>query len=543
MADVQLESARADYDRGDWSAAYAGWSAADPGLLSAEELEDFAVAAELTGHHDDTIAALQRAFRKSQEAGDLGRSVRCAFRITMTSYVHGESALARGWTSRAEGLVTEAGEDAAGAAVGWVDFLRMFRALGTGDYATAGSYADRVAERGRRHAEPDLTALGLCAQGRMAIYSGRVVEGLARLDEAMVRVIAGEASPVVAGHVYCTAIEGCQEISDFGRVAEWTAALERWCAAQPGLLAFTGQCAVHRGQLLRLHGEWQRALEEFEHATRRYREVNAPDAVGLAAYEAGEVLRLRGEYAEAYAAYERAADSGFDPQPGLALLWSARGEGAAALAAIDRLLAETGGDVQRCRLLPAAVDVLVDAGEVDRARNAAAELDGLAGRFGCVWLEAAAAHAHGTVELAAGDAAGALPYLRKAQQLWARADATYERSQARLLTGRALAEVGDTESSRRELEAARTVFRQIGAGPAADEAEALLAPASLPAGLTAREAEVLRLVASGRSNAQIAADLVLSEKTVARHLSNIFTKLDVRSRTAATAFAYEHGVV
>ncbi|MBG6096682.1 LuxR C-terminal-related transcriptional regulator [Nocardioides luteus] len=543
MADVQLESARADYDRGDWSAAYAGWSAADPGLLSAEELEDFAVAAELTGHHDDTIAALQRAFRKSQEAADLGRSVRCAFRITMTSYVHGESALARGWTSRAEGLVTEAGEDAAGAAVGWVDFLRMFRALGTGDYATAGTYADRVAERGRRHAEPDLTALGLCAQGRMAIYSGRVVEGLARLDEAMVRVIAGEASPVVAGHVYCTAIEGCQEISDFGRVAEWTAALERWCAAQPGLLAFTGQCAVHRGQLLRLHGEWQRALEEFEHATRRYREVNAPDAVGLAAYEAGEVLRLRGEYAEADAAYERAADSGFDPQPGLALLWSARGEGAAALAAIDRLLAETGGDVQRCRLLPAAVDVLVDAGEVDRARNTAAELDGLAGRFGCVWLEAAAAHAHGTVELAAGDAAGALPYLRKAQQLWARADATYERSQARLLTGRALAEVGDTESSRRELEAARTVFRQIGAVPAADEAEALLAPASLPAGLTAREAEVLRLVASGRSNAQIATDLVLSEKTVARHLSNIFTKLDVRSRTAATAFAYEHGVV
>ncbi|WP_328530880.1 response regulator transcription factor [Nocardioides sp. NBC_00368] len=543
MADVQLESARVDYDRGDWGAAYAAWYASDPDLLSAEELEDFAVAAELTGHHDETIAALQRAFRRSQEAADLGRSVRCAFRITMTAYVHGEGALARGWTSRAEGLVTEAGEDTAGAAVGWVDFLRLFRALDTGDYATAGSYADHVAELGRRHAEPDLTALGLCAQGRMAIYAGRVAEGLARLDEAMVRVIAGEASSVVAGHVYCTAIEGCQEISDFGRVAEWTTALERWCAAQPGLLAFTGQCAVHRGQLLRLHGEWQRALEEFDDATRRYREVNAPDAVGLAAYEAGEVLRLRGEYAEADAAYERAADSGFDPQPGLALLWSARGEGPAALAAIDRLLAETGGDVQRCRLLPAAVDVLIEAGEGDRARDAAAELDALAGRFGCVWLEAAAAHAHGAVELAAGDAAGALPYLRKAQQLWARADATYERGRARLLTGRALAEAGDTESSRRELEAARTVFRQIGARPAADEAEALLAPASLPAGLTAREAEVLRLVASGRSNAQIATDLVLSEKTVARHLSNIFTKLDVRSRTAATAFAYEHGVV
>lgn len=186
---------------------------------------------------------------------------------------------------------------------------------------------------------------------------------------------------------------------------------------------------------------------------------------------------------------------------------------------------DTDGPVQRCRLLPAAVEVLLAAGESDRARQVGAELDGLAGHFGCVWLEAAAAHAHGAVELAAGDAAGALPYLRKAQQLWA------------------LAGVGDAESSRRELEAARTVFRQIGARPAADAAERLLAPASLPAGLTAREAEVLRLVASGRSNAQIAADLVLSEKTVARHLSNIFTKLDVRSRTAATAFAFEHGVV
>ena len=187
--------------------------------------------------------------------------------------------------------------------------------------------------------------------------------------------------------------------------------------------------------------------------------------------------------------------------------------------------------------------MLLDAGSVDRAREVATELDGVAGHFGCAWLEAAAAHAHGAVELAAGDAAGALPYLRKAQQVWARAEATYDRSRARLLTGRALAAVGDTESSRRELEAARTAFRQIGARPAADHADRLLAPASLPAGLTAREAEVLRLVASGCSNAQIAAELVLSQKTVARHLSNIFTKLDVGSRTAAAAFAFEHGVV
>lgn len=540
MADAQLERARADYARGDWGAAYSAWSAADLDALSVEELEDFSVAAELTGHHDTAVAALHRAFGHSQEASDLGRSVRCAFRITMTALTHGEVALAGGWTSRAEGLVVDLDD---GVELGWVAFLRIFRALGTGDFATAGACADEVAARGRRHGDPDLTALGLCSQGRMALYSGRIAEGQALLDESMVRVIADETSPVVAGHVYCTAIEGCQEISDFGRVAEWTAALTRWCAAQPGLLAFTGQCAVHRGQLLRLHGEWQQALDELELATRRYEEVGAPDAVGLAAYEAGEVLRLRGDYGDAEAAYQRAADSGFDPQPGLALLWLWRGQDRPALAAVERLLSETGGPVQRCRLLPAAVEVLLGAGSLEHAREVAAELDGLARHFGCTWLEGAAAYASGAVELASGDAAGGLPYLRKAHQLWARAEAVYDRSRARLLTGRALAAVGDTESSRRELEAARRTLRQIGARPAADHADRLLAPGSLPSGLTAREAEVLRLVASGRSNAQIAAELVLSEKTVARHLSNIFTKLDVSSRTAAAAFAFEHGVV
>jgi ATP/maltotriose-dependent transcriptional regulator MalT len=356
-------------------------------------------------------------------------------------------------------------------------------------------------------------------------------------------VIAGEATPIVAGHVYCTAIEGCQEISDFGRMAEWTSALERWCAAQPGLLAFTGQCAVHRGQLMRIRGEWSAALDEFELASRRYRQVGSRDAVGLAAYEAGDVHRLRGDWERADAAYQVAADHGYDPQPGLALLWLARGRAEAACAAIDRLLAEAGGPVQRCQLLPAGVEVLVASGDLERARAATAELGSLASTFGCVSLEAAAALAFGVVELAAGDASGALPYLRKAHQLWTRAGAPYERARVQVLMGRALAAVGDEGSARRELEAARSTFRQLGAGPAADEVSVLLAPPTLPAGLTAREVEVLRLVASGRSNAQIAAALVLSEKTVARHLSNIFGKLEVGSRTAATAFAFEHDLV
>jgi DNA-binding CsgD family transcriptional regulator len=294
---------------------------------------------------------------------------------------------------------------------------------------------------------------------------------------------------------------------------------------------------------MRIRGEWTAALDEFELASRRYRQVGSPDAAGLAACEAGDVHRLRGSWEDADAAYQVAADHGYDPQPGLALLWLASGRVEAARGAIDRLLAEGRGPVQRCRLLPAAVEVLLASGDTKRAREEAGELTSLASAFGCVALEAMAAHASGAVELAAGDASGALPYLRKAHQLWVGAASPYERARVQVLMARALAAVGDVGSSRRELEAARSTFRQLGARPAADEVSLLLAPPSLPGGLTPREVEVLRLLASGRSNAQIANALVLSEKTVARHLSNIFSKLDVGSRTAAAAYAFEHGLV
>ena len=541
MGVVELDQARTAFDQGDWDVAFDGWSAADLDVLSPADLEDLATAAELLGRHDDTVRALQKAFVSSQATGDFARAVTCAFRLAMTSATHGEPAMSAGWTSRAEKLVDEIGGD--GPERGWVELLLMFRALASGDLAGAAEAADNAVAIGNRHQNADIIAMGICAQGRFALYMGRVAEGLALLDECMVRVISGEASPIIAGHVYCTAIEGCQEISDFGRMAEWTSALERWCAMQPGLLAFTGQCAVHRGQLMRIRGDWSAALDEFELAAQRYEQISAPEAAGLSSSEAGDVHRLRGEWDEADAAYQAAADHGHDPQPGLALLWLARGRLDAARGAIDRLLSEDAGPVQRCQLLPAAIDVLIATGATDEAREAVAELGALASTFGCVALEAMAAYANGAVELAAGDAAGALPYLRKALQLWTRAEAPYERARVQVLIGRALAEVGDTGSSKAELEAARTTFRQLGARPAADEVSSLLAPSTLSGGLTAREVEVLRLVASGRSNAQIATELVLSEKTVARHLSNIFGKLEVGSRTAATAYAFEHGLL
>ena len=536
-----VDRARQAYDRGDWPDAYALWTEAGPGGLAglpAADLDDLATAAELLGHHDTTVVALQLEFRLHEQAGDAPGAVRAAVRLAMSCATHGEPALFSGWSARAQALLPDIGEDSVEA--GWVAFTRMFAHLNRGEIPQASQQADLATEAGRRNRDPDLVAMGLTGQGRLRLYTDRIADGLACLDEAMVRVIAGECTPVIAGHVYCTAIEGCQEISDFGRVAEWTSALERWCSAQPGLLLFTGQCALHRGQLFRVHGDWTEALDELELAARRYVEAGSPDAIGLTARETGDVLRLRGDLDRADAAYQRAADHGCDPQPGLALLWLARGQDAAALAAVERMLDDDVGAVARCRVLPAAVDVFLATEQVDRARSAAGELSSLA----CSEvLAATAAECSGAVELAADDPAGALPFLRKAGQMWARASAPYDAARAGVLRGRALARLGDADASRGELEAARDCFRRLGARPAADAVSSLLAPAASPAGLTPREVEVLRLVATGRTNPQIAAGLVLSEKTVARHLSNIFTKLDVGSRTAAAAYAYEHGLM
>lgn len=536
-----MDTAADHYARGDWQAAYDAWSRTGPDGLSAAELDSFGAAVELVGSHDEVVPVLQRAFRAHQQEGDLHGAAGCAFRLSMSLAEHGEHALAAGWAARATELVDEIGAECVER--GWVAFLLMFRALGEGDLAETERLAQEAYDVGRRFHDADLTAMSTCARGRMSIMTGHFAEGLAQLDDSMVRVVAGELSPVIAGHVYCTAIEGAQEISDFGRVAEWTAALERWCDAQPGLLAFTGQCAVHRGQLMRLRGAWDDALREWSLAAERYVALGTPAAIGLTALETGDVLRLRGDLAAADDAYQRAADLGVDPQPGLALLWLAQGRSSAAVAAVDRLLASPTGPVARCRTLPGAIEVLLASGEVERARPLALELESLATEVGAAVLSAAAAQAHGAVALADGDAAGGLPYLRKAHQLWARSSSPYDAAVTRLLIGRCLLALGDRSSAELELTAARAVFRQVGAAPMADLASSLLAPASLPGGLTAREVEVLRLVASGRSNPQIAAELVLSEKTVARHLSNIFGKLDVASRTAAAAYAFEHGLV
>jgi DNA-binding CsgD family transcriptional regulator len=536
----ELLRAREAYDRRDWLAAYDGLADADTGTLTVDDFTRLATAAYLLGHRNDCIQAMQRAFAVSHDAGDVLGAVRCAGWLALVLITGGEVAIGSGWTSRARRLLDEVPGDVPER--GFLALQLMFQHVHAGELDQAVEQATELVRCGRTFGEADLLAMGLASLGRLRMHQGRVAEGLALMDEAMVGVATGEVSPIFAGDVYCTMIEGCQEISDFGRAGEWTAMLTRWCEEQPGLVPFTGQCAVHRGQIMRMHGAFTEALEEFERALERYLLAGSTPAAGLAWAERGEVLRIRGRLDEAEAAFTSAIGYGHDPQPGLALLWLARGRSEAAVTAVRRLLTESPDPVQRSQLLPAAVEILLATGNSADAAAAAEELTAIAEGFGCTALDAAATSGRGRVALATGEHAAAVPLLRHAARQWSALGARYEVARCRLLLGTAFRRLGDEETAVGELTAARGAFDELGAAPALRETTTMLLPYR-PDGLTARELEVLRLVATGRSNPQIAAELVLSEKTVARHLSNIFAKIDVGSRTAATAYAYEHQLV
>lgn len=536
-----LHQARETYERREWVAAYRALSDLDDAHLQADDFAALAITAFLLGHRNDCIQALQRAYQAELEEDDTLGAVRAAYWLAITLWQGGEVAIGNGWLARGQRLLEPIEEDVVER--GYLLERATFGHIAKGEFAEAAAAAPRVTEYGRRFGDPDLTAMGLHIEGRLTIFSGHVADGLRLLDEAMVWVLAGEVSPILSGVIYCSCVEACQQISDFGRMGEWTHALTIWCDSQPGLVAFTGQCAVHRGQLMRLHGAFHDAISELEHAAGRYAAAGGNPAVGQAHYERGEALRITGENDAAEAAYTEAATYGHPAQPGRALLWLARGRPDAASAAIHRVVAEVQDPVHRSQLLPTAVDVLLTVGELEEAASLADQLGGFGSAFGCSALQAAGEYARASVALARADAEDALAAARGAADAWARLSAPYEVARCRVLIGRALRLIGDAESAVAELAEARRAFARLGAAPAEHEVAVLLGDARVPGGLSPRELEVLRLVAAGKSNPEIAAALVLSGKTVSRHLSNIFTKLDVGSRTAAAAFAFEHHLV
>jgi ATP/maltotriose-dependent transcriptional regulator MalT len=536
-----LDQGREAYARSAWAEAYESLVRADEvEPLAAGDLELLATSAFMLGREDEWIPILERAYQRHSEAGERRPAVRCAFWIGTQLALRGEMGPATGWLGRAQRLLEGEGDCVE---QGYMLMPVVFQHEAEGDLAGAAATAAAAAEIGERFGDKDLFALAVHAQGDILVRGGKVREGLGLLDEAMVAVTEDGLSPIVTGIVYCSVILACEHVYELRRAKEWTAALERWCDQQPDLVAFSGRCLVHRAQILQLQGAWPDALAETERADERFAQSMNQAAAARSAYLRGEVHRLRGEFAEAEEAYRRTSRLGAEPQPGLALLRLARGSRDAAAAAIRRVVGETTDPMRRAGLLPAYAEIVLAAGELDEARSACRELEQICEQCESDMLRAMLAGARGAVELAAGETAGALVSLRQASQAWQELEAPYEAARTRVLVGVACRELGDEEAFALELEAARSAFEELGAAPDVLAVDELQGKAAGAHGLTARELEVLRLVATGKSNREIASALVISEHTVARHVQNIFRKLGVASRTAAGAFAFEHDLL
>lgn len=538
-----LERGRKHYKLRAWADAYSALSLADQETpLGAEDLELFAMAAYLVGRDDEYLTTLERAHNAQMNAGHCARAVRCAFWLGFRLLMRSETGRATGWLARAERLLERDARECAER--GYLLLPVVEQHLESGDFETAYAAAADAAAIGERCGDADLIACARHQQGRIRLQQGRVETGLALLDETMLAVTAGELSPMVTGLMYCSVIQACGQVYAFDRTREWTAALAQWCQGQPDMVAFSGVCQVHRAEIMQLQGAWPDAIDEARRACTRSQGVDRR-AAAAALYQQAEVHRLKGEFAAAEDAYRGASQLGLEPQPGLALLRLAQGRLDAAVTAIRRIASTTVDRLKRMSLLPAYIEIMLAAGEVADARNACLELNDIARTFDTGVPGAIAAHSCGAVELAEGDAQAALGSLRRAFEVWQVIEAPYAAARVRVLIGLACRALGDEDSAGLEIDAARSVFERLGATPDLARIESLMtaSPSSHVHGLTPRELQVLRLVAAGETNKRIANKLSLSEKTIDRHVSNILTKLDVSSRTAATAFAYQRKLI
>jgi ATP/maltotriose-dependent transcriptional regulator MalT len=532
-----IERARTAIEASAWEDAYAGFRSADPSELTARDLEGLADAAWWLSKLDESLDLRHKAYAASVAAGDERGAAGVAARLAIEHFLRGEASVGAGFLMRAqrhaEGIATEP-------EAGFLTMVEAAVAVHTGDLDRGVELSERAIEIGRRHGVGDLVAMAVHTKGLALLAAGRVPEGVALLDEAMAAVIGGELSPYFTGVIYCAVISACLAIGDLRRAGEWNEAALAWCETLPPGAPFPPRCRVNRAEVARLRGSWAEAESEAMLAAEELA-GQEPGLVASAYVQLGEIRRRLGDLAGAEAAFERAQELGEDPQPGLALVRLARGHARAAQSALRAALSAPHYPPTRARLLAAQVEAAIAAGEIDEARAAAEELQAIAGGFDLPAFAATAATAAGPVALALGDAPAAVDALRRAVATWQELRLPYETARARALLGRALLVAGDEDGATRELRGALAAFEGLGAvGDVADVRAALEGGRPLPAGLTRREVEVLRLVAAGKTNRDIAVELVISEHTVARHLQNMFAKLGVSSRAAATRFALEH---
>jgi len=520
-----------------WRSRYDELTVRDPSIMQPDDLEQLADAAFWLGRPREAIAARQRAYAGHRDANDHERAARTAWKLFHSHFELNETALASGWLKRAHRHIAEAPDSVER---GYVAIAAAMWSRFTGDLDDSVAQAALAHEIGRDRSDLNLATWGLAVHGGMLAARGDIAAGVALLDEAMVETVSGELSPFVTGWIYCYLLKTCQALGDVSRAGEWTEAAVRWCEQQGVSSWYPGVCRLHRCEVASLRGEWTSAEQE---ALRAADEL-APFGDYLSAeghYIAGEIRRRRGDYAGAEQAFRRSHELGHDPQPGLALIRLATGDAQGAASQLRlSLKSASQAPVSRARLLAALIQADLELADTAAAAQSVAELGQLAKASESRLLWALLATWHGALLLAKGDADGALPLLREACAACQHLNLPYEAAQVRMILGKAAREEGDEETARLEFDAARAGFERLGARPDAERAARAAGVAANPMGLSDREVEVLRLVAGGLSNRDIATNLVISEHTVRRHLSNIFRKIGVTSRSAATAFVFEH---
>ncbi len=537
-----LGRGRAAFIRKAWSDAYAQLTSADQERpLRPQDLATLAMTCYLIGRDSEGGEFLARAHHAFLKLEDAENAALCAFWLGFQLYTSGEEAKGNGWLSRARRVVDDRRLDSV--IRGYLLLPVGIGCMRRGDTSGALAAFSEALDVGARFGDRELQTLARQGQGRALVRLGRIAEGIALLDEIMIAATAGEVSPPSVGALYCSVLEACHEVYDLRRAKEWTEALSGWYASQPDLVPFRGHCLVRRAEMMHLNGAWSDALDAASDACKWLSNPPQP-AIGEAHYQCAEVHRLRGEWEEAVAAYRRAGETGRSPHPGLALLRLAQGQSELAAAAIRRALDEAREQRLRSRILGGYIEIMLATNDLDAARAGVGELSEIAARVDAPFLHALTSQWTGALRVAEGDHDSAISALREACVGWQDLAAPYENARVRLLLAQAQRAVGDEDGARMDFDVARKIFAELGAKPDVERVEALLASrVDGAAGLTSREVEVLRLIATGKTNRAIAQSLHISEKTVARHVSNIFTKLGIASRAAATAYAYRHDIV
>jgi ATP/maltotriose-dependent transcriptional regulator MalT len=525
--DRRLEKAREAFDRRAWLEARSAFATVSSHGMGFDDLERYAIAAHLVGQDAESREVLARGHREALARDDTTRAVHFAFWLGHSMIFTGELAQASGWWARARTLLQQRGVDCA--EWGLVLFTEAIQQFVAGEADAALRTLAEVQAIGQRFANATVLSSAQYLRGRVLIRLGNCREGLAALDEVMVAATNGELHLLTLGHTYCGLLEACWEVLDVGRAREWTGALTRWCDGEPDLVPYRGPCLVHRVELMRIHGDWNQAMKEVRRARELLSQPQVPETPADATYQLGELHRLRGDFAAAEQAYREASQLGRSPHPGMALVWLAGGRAEAAANAVRRALAETQECGKRAELLTAQVDILLVLGDLAGARAAVGELKTLGATMDALFLRAMADRSEGSVLLAEGRAHAAVGTLRRSWQAWQQLEAPYEAARTRVLIANACGALDDVDSAAMEIDAARSMFERLGAAYdlAALDSSAKSVDSLAVHGLTAREVQVLGLIAAGETNKSIAATLVISEYTVARHVQRGIPRLRV----------------